>query len=115
MVKRPKTPETDITGKLLIIFKPYPNADCLVEEDKIALARWVAEVINKDHIVTIWNRPNTQSLIMVEVLKETEHTSFLGEHRWAEFLKNPRSDEMDNVSQVFYSAYRNDREAQKKG
>lgn len=52
---------------------------------------------------------------MVEVLKETEHAQFLGEHRWAEFLKDPRPDEMDNVSQVFYSAYPNDREAQKKG
>ena len=53
-------------------------------------------------------------MVLLEIDKAyPEH--LLGERRWVEFLKNPRADEKELISQIFYCLYDTGRAAQKDG
>ena len=55
-------------------------------------------------------------MVLLEIDKAyPEHERLLGEHRWIEFLKNPRADEKERISQIFYCFYDTGRAAQKDG
>lgn len=48
------------------------------------------------------------SMVIVEVLREYEHFDrILGEHRWDEFLRQPKADEKGRSSKVYFSTYSN--------
>ena len=53
-------------------------------------------------------------MVLLEIDKAClEH--LFGERRWVEFLKNPRADEKERISQIFYCLYDTGRAAQKDG
>ena len=55
-------------------------------------------------------------MVLLEIDKAYPgHERLLGEHRWIEFLKNPRADEKERISQIFYCLYDTGRAAQKDG
>ena len=55
-------------------------------------------------------------MVLLEIDKAYPgHERLLGEHRWIEFWKNPRADEKERISQIFYCLYDTGRAAQKDG
>jgi hypothetical protein len=56
------------------------------------------------------------NMILLEISKDfVDHGLLLGEHRWADFLKDPTPEEEPRVTQVFHSFYARGRDAQKDG
>lgn len=53
--------------------------------------------------------------MLLEIEKGTELSGMLGEHRWAEVLRDPREGEKERASRVYYSVYRTTRDANKDG
>lgn len=55
-------------------------------------------------------------MVIIEVMREFDRwEALLGEHRWSEVFKNPRPENRDMVSQVFYCTYNTGRQVQKYG
>ena len=55
-------------------------------------------------------------MILLEISKDYEDTKrLLGEHKWSQFLKDPKEEEKFNKTCVFYSIYTNCRAAAKDG
>lgn len=56
-------------------------------------------------------------MTLIEILNECRDIGklLLGEHRWAEMLREPTEDEKERTSRIYYSIYSTTREAQKDG
>lgn len=55
-------------------------------------------------------------MVLLEIDKSYPHIDrLLGEHRWSEFLKRPTHEEVERVTQIFFSLYDTGRAAQKDG
>ncbi|KDR80823.1 hypothetical protein GALMADRAFT_241280 [Galerina marginata CBS 339.88] len=117
MVKRPKSPEIVEDARYFTVYQPYPlNANWIIEEEQMHCAMWVAECIGLNHLWAIHHKPKARGMILLEISKAyTDHGNFLGEHRWADMLKEPSDEEKQSVSQVFHSFYAKGRDAQKDG
>ncbi|KAL1703951.1 hypothetical protein EV121DRAFT_270781 [Schizophyllum commune] len=118
MPKREKTPDTEPDSKFLAVYQTYPaNADMELEDDQIRLARWIASIIPADYLVAIHYKPKARGMTLIEILNECRDIGkvLLGEHRWAEMLREPTEDEKERTSRIYYSIYSTTREAQKDG
>ncbi|KAF8625338.1 hypothetical protein AX17_006880 [Amanita inopinata Kibby_2008] len=118
MVKRAKTPETVEGAKYYTCYKPYPaNANFELPEDYIPFCRWIACVLgSQDPLYAVYYKPKARGMVQFSVARTYPNPErLLGEHRWSEFLNTPIKEEEKLVSQIFYSTYSTDREAQKDG
>lgn len=120
MVKRAKSPSLPDDAKYLVVHQPYPlNAHFELAGDYIAFAFWAATVVGST--APIWgihHKPKARSTVILEIDKNVPEAALkglLGEHRWSEVLKDPREDEKERVSKVFFCLYRTQRAAQKDG
>ncbi|TRM68818.1 hypothetical protein BD626DRAFT_579596 [Schizophyllum amplum] len=118
MPKREKSPETVPDSKFLAIYKPYPaNADMELVEDQIKLTRWIASIVPNQFLIALHYKPKARGIVIIEISIECQEIGvlLLGEHRWSEFLRKPKEEELEGTSQVFYSIYSTLREVRKDG
>ena len=55
-------------------------------------------------------------MVIIEILKECPRIeALLGAHKWSEFLKRPKPQEMSITSKIYYCRYSDSREVQKYG
>ncbi|KAG8698196.1 hypothetical protein FRC08_006072 [Ceratobasidium sp. 394] len=119
MPKREKTPSPGPDeSKFLSIYYPFPPHSTLDEENNVKeCARWLACFIGKDNLYTLFHKPSSPNVIIVEVnpeLTDQKMRGILGEHDWNEvFVKIPEGD--ITSSRVFYSTFRSRREVEKTG
>ncbi|KAH8981766.1 hypothetical protein EDB86DRAFT_417073 [Lactarius hatsudake] len=94
-------------SKYLIVACPYPlNADLGLHADQRALVHWLACCAGKDTLLTMFHRPSSPEMVIIEVDREFDRFhELLGVHVWSEFLTNPTEDQMDKSSTMFYSTY----------
>lgn len=60
--------------------------------------------------------PQSPNLLIVEILKTcSKIDSFLGAHKWREFLKDPEGVDPGQSSRVYYCRYKSERDVQKHG
>ncbi|EEB97038.1 hypothetical protein MPER_03725, partial [Moniliophthora perniciosa FA553] len=96
MPKRIKTPPPPDDVRFFTIYQPYPlNANMESQNDRVRCARWIAEIIDQKWLIGILYRPRSYlGSILIEVDKAfTDTGCLLGEHRWAEFLVIPTTEE----------------------
>lgn len=116
MVKRAKSPDLPEDAKYLVVHQPYPlNANFELPGDHIAFALWAASVLGAAEPVLGLHHKPARATVLLEIEKGTELSGMLGEHRWAEVLRDPREGEKERASRVYYSVYRTTRDANKDG
>ncbi|TFK26496.1 hypothetical protein FA15DRAFT_679572 [Coprinopsis marcescibilis] len=117
MVKRAKSPELSDDARYLVIWQPYPlNANWELNIDYVKFAYWIASIMGSyESILGIHHKPSARSTVILEIEKKAKHEMLLGEHKWHEMLKSPRTEDNGRVSKVFYCVYPTTREAQKDG
>ncbi|EDR07679.1 uncharacterized protein LACBIDRAFT_298063 [Laccaria bicolor S238N-H82] len=117
MVKRAKSPDATDDARYMTVYQPYPmNANWELPSDVIAFSFWIAGCIGVEPLLGLHYKPKARGMVLLEIDKAyPEHERLLGEHRWIEFLKNPRADEKERISQIFYCLYDTGRAAQKDG
>jgi hypothetical protein len=119
MPKREKTPPPgDDESKYLSIYYPYPPHSTLDEEKNVKeCARWLACFVGKENLYTLFHKPSSPNVIIVEInpeLTNQKMRGILGLHEWSEvFLKAP--DDEITSSKIFYSTFGSRREVEKTG
>jgi len=90
----------------------------LEEEKEIELcARWLSCFIGKDYLYTLFHKPSSPNVIIVEAsheLTDKKMRAILGEHHWDKVFVN-FEDEGVTSSKVFYSTFQSRREVEKTG
>ncbi|CCM03009.1 uncharacterized protein FIBRA_05126 [Fibroporia radiculosa] len=118
MPKRPVTPPpADDEPRYLTVVHPYPlHASMERESDRRAFVYWMATCIGKDDLYAFFHKPKSPNMVIIEVNRDFQGLQrVLGEHRWAEVLRNPSEEEKSKVSKVFFCKYRSGREVEKNG
>ncbi|KAG9092065.1 hypothetical protein FRC06_000266, partial [Ceratobasidium sp. 370] len=125
MPKREKTPppgddESKYLRNLLYycLIPTFVFVATLDEEKNVReCARWLACFIGKDNLYTLFHKPSSPNVIIVEINPELTNQKMrhiLGEHDWSEvFIKAP--DEDIPCSKIFYSTFGSRREVEKTG
>ncbi|KAK0465513.1 uncharacterized protein EV420DRAFT_963514 [Desarmillaria tabescens] len=100
------------------VCQPYPlNFDWDIHEDVLKHVRWIAACVGTRPFYAFHYKPKAPSMVIVEIEKNNAKgkASFLGEHRWKEFLLAPTPEERERVTRVFPCFHTNNRSVVKDG
>ncbi|KZT03888.1 uncharacterized protein LAESUDRAFT_703856 [Laetiporus sulphureus 93-53] len=118
MPKRiPTPPPPDDEPRFLTVHYPYPlHANVEHMGDRLAFVYWISSIIGAKSFYAFYYRPRTAHNVLIEIDRSYKGVErLLGEHRWAEFLRNPSDTEKQQVSKIFYCTHSSGREVQKYG
>ncbi|KAI9445620.1 hypothetical protein BJY52DRAFT_1315936 [Lactarius psammicola] len=118
MPKRiPTPPPPEDEPRYLTVVHPYPlHANLELPADRRALALWLACCASKDVLLAMFHKPASPGMVVIEVDRYFDRfDDLLGLHTWSEFLLQPKKEQKDKSSKVFYCHYNTGRLVEKNG
>ncbi|KAI0311919.1 hypothetical protein OF83DRAFT_1148721 [Amylostereum chailletii] len=118
MPKRVGTPPpAEDEPKYLVVVNPYPlRANMELEKDRQDFALWLACCTGKEPLCALFHKPASPSMIIIEVDRDFDNfPGLLGEHKWADFLRQPTEEQAGQSSKIFYCVWNTGRKVEKNG